>query len=351
MIHPWLEPLWRQVVQAEGRRAHALLLSGAPGQGKRDFAEAYAARVLCQNPADSGEACGVCEGCRLRLSGNHPDFIRVVPEAELPEEQQSGGSKTKPSTQIVVDQIRALRDKLSVTAHQDGTRVVLIDPAEAMNTNTANALLKLLEEPPPDTLFLLISSAPRRLLPTIRSRCQQWPFPRPQAENAEAWLKEAAGEGYTPLLALAGGMPLAAQRLVSKNADALRTRLVADLLSMPPADPIMVAGEWDAWLRAKASTEAGFDLPMLIDWTHRWVWDLSALALGGVARFYPDCADRLLDVVARCDQRAIVDCYNALVQIHRAASHPLNARLVLEDMLMRYAKAVRPTQVRAGSVR
>lgn len=350
MIHPWLAPLWRQVVQGESRRAHALLLSGAPGQGKRDFAESYAARVLCGQPNATGEACGECEGCRLRMSGNHPDLIRVVPEAELPEEQQSSG-KTKPSTQIVVDQIRALRDKLGVTAHQNGTRVVLIDPAEAMNTNTANALLKLLEEPPPETLFLLISSAPRRLLPTIRSRCQQWFFPRPDANASSAWLQESIGEGGAALLALAGGMPLAAQRLADMQGHELRRRLINDLLGMPPNDPVMVAGDWDAWLRSKNAADAGFDLPMLIDWVHRWVWDLGALALGANARFFPDCADQMQAVVERADERALVDCYNALVQIHRAASHPLNVRLVLEDLLMRYAKAVRPTQVRAQPAR
>lgn len=350
MIHPWLAPLWKQVVQAESRRAHALLLSGGPGQGKRDFAEAYAARVLCHHPEEGGQACGQCEGCRLRLSENHPDLVRVVPEADLPEAQQSSG-KTKPSTQIVVDQIRALREKLSVTAHQNGTRVVLVDPAEAMNTNTANALLKLLEEPPPETLFLLVSSAPRRLLPTIRSRCQQWSFVRPSADQTRAWLDEAIGEGGAPLLALAGGMPLAAQRLADRQGHALRSRLVKDLLSMPPADPVLLAGEWDAWLRSKAATDAGFDLPVLIDWMHRWVWDLSALAMGGATRFFPDCADAMQTIVARCEMRQISDCYNALVQIHRAASHPLNVRLVLEDMLMRYAKAVRPAQVDAGAAR
>lgn len=350
MIHPWLESFWQQVCEAEARRAHALLLSGAPGQGKRDFAEAYAARVLCQRPTASGHACDSCEGCRLRLSGNHPDFIHVVPEADLPEAQQSTG-KTKPSSQIVVDQIRALRDALSITAHQDGVRVVLIDPAEAMNTNTANALLKLLEEPPPDTLFLLISSAPRRLLPTIRSRCQQWMFPRPDPGTTGAWLEESLGEAGAPLLALAGGMPLAAQRLADRQGLELRARLVRDLLSIPSADPVMLAGDWDAWLRSKSAIDAGFDLPVLIDWMHRWVWDLSATALGGSTRFFPDAAERLTALSAQADQHAIVDCYNALVQIHRAAKHPLNARLVLEDMLMRYAKAVRPAQVGRANVR
>ncbi|QID17949.1 DNA polymerase III subunit delta' [Nitrogeniibacter mangrovi] len=350
MILPWQQRLWRQVVDGEARRAHALLLNGPPGQGKRAFAEAYAARVLCTSPDGEGFACGQCEGCRLRLSGNHPDLLRVVPEAHLPEAEQSGG-KTKPSTQILVEQIRELREKLSVTTHQSGARVILVDPAEAMNLNTANALLKLLEEPPPGSLFLLVSSAPRRLLPTIRSRCQQWSFARPDAAQARAWLMDAAGPDADPLLALSGGMPVAAARLAAHQGAALRERFVRDIATVPGADPVMLAGDWDAWLRAKAAVEAGFELPVLIDWMLRWVWDLAATGLGAPARYFPDQDAARARLIAGVAGSQLLDCYNDVVQIHRVASHPLNARLVLEDMLLRYARALRPAQVRTSAGR
>jgi DNA polymerase-3 subunit delta' len=343
MIHPWQIDLWRRAVAAESRQAHALLLSGPPGQGKRDFAEAYAARVLCRRPDAQGHACGECEGCRLRLSGNHPDLLRIVPEADLPEEAQSGG-KTKPSSQIVVDQIRALREQLSVTAHQSSLRVVLIDPAEAMNMNTANALLKLLEEPPAGSLFLLVSSAPRRLLPTIRSRCQQWDFPRPDPTLAGQWLTEAAGEGASPLLDLTGGMPVAAARLATQAGRALHERFVSDLSQPAGIDAVMLAGEWDSWLRSKAATEAGLTLPMLIDWMLRWVWDITATRLGAPCRYFPDSRPLFESIVRGTPDAGMLDCYNALIQIHRVANHPLNVRLVLEDMLLRYGRAVGKAQ-------
>ena len=91
--------------------------------------------------------------------------------------------------------MRALQEALTMTAHR-GRRVVIVDPAEAMNTFTANALLKLLEEPPDGCMFLLISAAPRRLLPTIRSRCQQWHAPRPDAEALRRW-QAGSGKGWT----------------------------------------------------------------------------------------------------------------------------------------------------------
>lgn len=343
MIHPWHEAHWRRLLASAARRAHAVLLSGPRGQGKRAFAEAYAAHLLCAQPDTSGHACGACAPCRLRLSGNHPDLLRVLPEADQPDFELPAG-KSKPSTQILIEQVRALREQLSVTAHQSDTRVVIVDPAEAMNVSTANALLKLLEEPPAGTCFVLVTAAPRRLLPTIRSRCQHWPFSHPSAEATSAWLRQHAGEGAAPLLALSGGMPLAAAQLAQQDGEAFRQRFVRDLLSMPSRDALLVAGDWDAWLRAKDTVAAGFTLVRLIEWMQRWVWDLSVTRLGGSARFFPDCRDRLAQLTAPVSDAAVLDCYNAMVQIQRAASHPLNVRLVLEDMLLRYARALTPRQ-------
>ena len=137
------------------------------------FAEALAARTLCAQPGADGEACGQCEDCQWRLAGSHPDLIRVIPEADQ-EDAESSSEKTgdakAASRQIVIDQIRDLQQSLTTGSHHGGQRVVIVDPAEAMNPFTANALLKLLEEPTTSVLFLLITSSPKRLLPTIRSR-------------------------------------------------------------------------------------------------------------------------------------------------------------------------------------
>ncbi len=342
MIYPWQQTSWQRLVAIGERRGHALLFAGAPGQGKRDFAECYAAHLLCERPAADGCACGQCAGCKLRLSGNHPDLLRMVPAAEQDDAEASPG-KTKPSTQIVIEQVRQLRDRLEVSAHQSGTRVVIIDPAEAMNRNTANALLKLLEEPPPQTVLLLISSTPRGLLPTIRSRCQQWDFPRPDPAQTAQWLASHAGvqtAGGDALLALCGGMPVAAADLAAADGDALRARFVADVLSMPRKDPLMLAGDWEAWLRPKKGTPDAFALPRLVDWMLRWVWDLTATHLGGAARYFPDRQHDLSALARDANRAAMLDCYNSCIQIRRAVNHPLNARLLLEDMLLRYARAV-----------
>jgi DNA polymerase-3 subunit delta' len=174
---------------------HALLLTGQRGIGKFELARSFAASLLCENLTAAGEACGACLACGWLAQGNHPDLRLLQPNALIAEAAESGeldeAGKKKPSQQITIDQVRALDDFLHVGTHRHGARVVLLNPAEAMNRSTANALLKSLEEPIASTLFLLISSEPHRLLPTIRSRCQVMPVRHPVHGLAGQWLRDA----------------------------------------------------------------------------------------------------------------------------------------------------------------
>ncbi|GAB1460825.1 DNA polymerase III subunit delta' [Thauera sp.] len=343
MIHPWLQPTWTRLVELGERLPHALLFVGPAGLGKRALAEALAARLLCDAPRADGHACGHCEPCLWRISGNHPDLQRVVPEAEALVASEADGAAEAggkaASTQIRIDQIRELQAALSVTGHHGTRRVVLLDPAEAMNGVTANALLKLLEEPPEGCVFVLVSSSPRTLLPTIRSRCQQWHFGRPDEAALARWATHA-DPGVRAMLALGGGMPLAAERLAEGGGAALHARFVRDVGGLQPADVLRLAGQWEAWLRSKEALAAGFGLPELADWMQRWVSDLAALRLGGRLRFFPAQEGVLAALASRMSVAAASACYNELAQIRKVSRHPLSLRLVLEDMLMRYARAV-----------
>jgi DNA polymerase-3 subunit delta' len=354
VIYPWLETLWLQWIALGERLPHAILIAGPPGLGKRDLAEALAARLLCETPAVDGQACGHCTPCQWRLSGNHPDLRRLVPESEEnppatgeaaeSSEPGSEGKATKLSTQIVIDQVRALQEGLNVTSHRGGRRAVIVDPPEAMNLYTANALLKLLEEPPDGCAFLLVSSAPRRLLPTIRSRCQQWRAQQPDAAALRRW-QEGQGEGEgacvsVSLLALCGGMPLAAKRLADQGGETLFSRFVSDL-GTNEIDPLRLAAQWENWIKKdKTALAAGFGLPALVEWTQRWVSDLAALRLGGRVRYFPAQRECLTRLSTRMSLAAAGGCYNEFIQFRRAATHPLNPRLFLEDMLMRYARVL-----------
>ena len=184
---PWQLETARNWLGNRERFAHAWLVHGLAGIGKLDFAVAAAASLLCETPQD-GLACGHCAACAWFASGNHPDLRRIRPEAIAVEEGAEAAeqaedaepvagsaSKRAPSKEIRIDQIRALESWFNTATHRGGWRVALLYPAHALNVVSANALLKVLEEPPPHTVFLLVADAPDRLLPTLVSRCRRLP--------------------------------------------------------------------------------------------------------------------------------------------------------------------------------
>jgi len=334
--YPWLRNTSQQLVGLGSRLPHAMLFVGPAGLGKRALAEAFAAHLLCQAPAADGVACGVCSGCRLRQGGNHPDLFRLEPATATKVDE----SDTKrASSQIVIEQVRTLQQSLSVTGHQSARRVVIVDPADAMNVFTANALLKLLEEPPVGCVLVLVSSSPRQLLPTIRSRCQQWHFTPPTPAQAQQWLA-AQSPDAVDLMAVCGGMPLAAEHLAQQGMGPCLSRFQRDVVAMASSEPVALAGEWDKWLKSKEAVAAGLDLQRLVDWMFRWVCDVAAVAMRGRIRYFPQCVEQLERVAREVAPARGAACYNELMRIHQVVQHPLNTRLVLEDMLLRYARAV-----------
>src|SRR5690348_2306314 len=157
-----------------------LFRSGAEGLGKRALAEAFVRARLCLQPQE-GFACGSCRTCALLDAGTHPDRILVALE-ENP-------NTHKLRSEIVVEQIRELSARLAMATQLGGWQIAVIDPADAMNAASSNALLKTLEEPTPSSLILLIADQPWRLPATIRSRCQRVDFAFPTREEAEQWLR------------------------------------------------------------------------------------------------------------------------------------------------------------------
>lgn len=224
-MHPWNQPILDSLRSRLERLPHALLVHGARGVGKLALAERIAQLLLCEHSELARRPCGACDACRWYLAGNHPDFRRLEPEAlmrdapESEDAEEGPAKRTKqPSLVIKVEQVRALADFLYIGSHRGKRRVALVHPAEDMNPNAANALLKGLEEPPPGAVFLLVSHRPARLLPTVRSRCVAIPVPIPVAEVARKWLAEQGAKDAERWLAYAGGAPLRAMEYASDAA-------------------------------------------------------------------------------------------------------------------------------------
>lgn len=251
-VLPWQETLWRQTQNAarDGRLAHALLLAGPAGVGKRIFARRLAASLLCETPFADGNACGTCRSCAQRAAASHPNLIWLSREIN---------EKTdKEKRDISVEQLRTMMDRLTLATHYGGARVVVIEPADALNSNGVNALLKTVEEPPPGSYLLLISERPMALAPTLRSRCQRLNFPMPAASVAEPWLRSKA-PGIDAMAALrdSGGAPLAALAAQQSGALELRSAWREQLYALATrrGDPLSAAAKIDkdqvqAWLRA-----------------------------------------------------------------------------------------------------
>jgi DNA polymerase-3 subunit delta' len=211
-MHSWNQPLLDSLERRVERLPHALLVHGPRGIGKLALAERAAQLLLCEGEK---KPCDACDACRWFLAGNHPDFRRLEPEVLWLEKPE------KPSIVIKVEQVRELADFLYVGSHRGRLRIALVHPAEDMNENAANALLKGLEEPPAAAVFILVSHRPAQLLPTIRSRCVALPVPVPAREPALEWLAKQGVKEPRRWLAYAGGAPLRALDYAAKGPAAL----------------------------------------------------------------------------------------------------------------------------------
>ena len=198
-IPTWHAEHWARLQARRQRQAlpHALLLCGPRGLGKRDFLRRFVRGLLCQKTND-GDACGACRSCFLLDAGTHPDYVSLSYGLRKDGVQRS---------EIVVDQIRELSARLATSSQFGGWQIASIDPADAMNTAAANALLKTLEEPASQTMLILLADEPWRMPATIRSRCQRIEFQLPSQTESLAWLQEQGVRDAAAALAAAGGNP------------------------------------------------------------------------------------------------------------------------------------------------
>lgn len=339
----WHEAEWLRLWANQAGLPHALLLAGPAGVGKSHFAMAAAQRLLCETPRAAAEpACGDCPSCRLFASANHPDFRHVVPEAESEEAGggQGEGKKEKASSHILIAQIRALEDFVHIGGHRGSRRVILIEPAEAMNVPAENALLKILEEPPSGVCFILVSNRWRKLLPTIRSRCRTVMFGRPDARQASQWLSERGGEKALPLLALTGGAPIRALEEYESG----RMEVLGDIgasLFDAAGDFLALADRWEAYVKK----DGGLKMEELVIAVQKGLFDLADFKMTGRLRFFAGRERQAENIARRADLASMLSYYNDLLKARALASHPLNPRLFLEDIAARYLRAIAPARV------
>lgn len=326
-IYPWQDDDWRRLQELNKRPLHGLLFKGARGIGKLDMAMNFAQSLLCPHQDEKGFACGKCPSCHWFSLGSHPDFCLLQPEAlgveGMDSDEGKPASTKKPSKQISVDQIRKLDDFTGMSSHQGGRRVVLINPAETMNANAANALLKKLEEPPPGLLFILVAQKPQQLLATILSRCLPFALSAPDSASAIRWLTQQGVKDPGVTLAACGFSPLQAAHAQIGSEE--RSKLLRALRQPATLDVF-------AMTEALQKTEQ----PLVVQWLQQWSHDLNSMKMAGRLRYHPGEEDIVRKLVEPVSPLNLARLQNCLLNARRDARHTLNSKLFFESLLLLY---------------
>ncbi|WP_216264184.1 DNA polymerase III subunit delta' [Polynucleobacter sp. JS-Fieb-80-E5] len=362
LMAPWLKPLWESLDFANF--PNAILLHGQSGIGKFAFSVELAKALLCENSNAAIKPCNQCEACHWFDTGNHPDFIALVPETHrklLPHadyegddapkrgkaarDDDSDSSEKKEKKNISIEETRHAIENLSIGSHRGGNRVILIYPLEMLRTDSANTLLKSLEEPPANTIFILLADRVDRVLPTIRSRCRLLTAPRPDREQGLAWLKTQLntidglkvndGDVET-IYDEQGGAPFSVlSSLIARHNKDEKDELTISIQASRYLLQSMAQGAGINWLDTAEKTykaQYGFLLASM----QRWISDLQSVAQGAAPRYYPKHISTLQGLSKAVNVQKMLQLWKALIQARRHENHPLANRIQLEALLSQY---------------
>jgi DNA polymerase-3 subunit delta' len=266
----------------------------------------------------------------------HPDLMLLMPEQHrrdhdwpLPGDKPEGDSSRKPSRQVRVDEVRLLIDWVFKTSARGRGKVAVLTPGEALNVQSANALLKTLEEPPPGTRLIVTTPDPQRLLPTVRSRCQALRLAEPAAPWALDWL---AGRGVAEpavLLAAAAGRPLDALALHQAGVQAEAWRQLPQALA-----------------QGQGRAVQGWAAPQLLDVLLKLCHDAMAVGDGAAPRYFPAGS-----VPAGASLSRLRAWSLELHRVARHAAHPWNEGVLADALVAAAARALQPSAPRVGASR
>ncbi|MFK8066723.1 MAG: DNA polymerase III subunit delta' [Gammaproteobacteria bacterium] len=324
-IYPWQESEWKQLqtMLSNDRLPHALLLAGLKGTGLLEFSNLFATSILCENPNESGESCLQCAGCKLIRAETHPDLLFISPEEEW--------------KAIKIDQIRSLVKFTQLQSHTGKRKIIILHPAEAMNISAANGLLKTLEEPPGDTLILLVSHHASALPITIRSRCQKIKISA-SSMHVREWLIGKCDNNLIETVLASGCGPLFLDEIEHSEAVvADRLSLLSDLENITNGqyDPVEAAEQWSK-----------LELGDTLFWLIKIVQDVIKLKLTGDANIKgnnlinEDILKRIIKLVENIDIKGIFSFYDKLLEYQKLLSYnsSLKALTIMEDLTLEWER-------------
>lgn len=318
MIYPWQERTWQQLTEHWQNQPNAWLLLSKANTGEIAFARHFAQALLCEQKSEEHTACKDCPSCHFFAQQSHPDYYELTPNTD---EDDANARKQQ---HIKIDEVRAVLNKLTQTALRGGRRVVLIHPAESMNIQAANALLKMLEEPPESVIFLLVSHQRDRLLPTIKSRCRPLILSAPTQQEAIAYLKQHRNEHLIHLLPFHSNAPLFEY---DEQEDHLREQLLT-LLTKPR---LLACLDY-----ANTFDKQKQPLAHFLDWLHKWLIDLTLTAQNTQPLYYPQHASALVQLSPQLNQHTLFQLIDNIVLLKPYGHHSLNVKIQIESLLLDY---------------
>jgi DNA polymerase III subunit delta' len=321
---PWLQGAQQRLrgALAAQRLPHSLLLLSTPGLGAERLANWITALTLCES--QDPRPCGVCASCQLLRADSHPDSYTVRLEED--------------AHQIKVDQVRGLIESLSLKSYRGGYKVGVIEGAESLNANGANAFLKTLEEPTANTVLIMIAKPSHRLPATIASRCLRLTLQPPPTAAAIAWLRThapasaVAGDGaaavkhsWDAALALAGGAPLLALEMDALGIAALDADMQESLsqLSAGSVDVTLLA---ERWMKSNPA--------LRITWLENWITRRVHEGIGAGTSHQSEEPVRLPAALLKAKIRGLFELLDAARDLRRLASTGMNQQLALEALLL-----------------
>ena len=362
-IAPWLEPLWDNINLAEF--PNAVLIHGQSGIGKFEFSIELAKALLCEE-STGAKPCDHCEACRWFDSANHPDFIALVPETHrklLPHgdfDSESDSPKKSKASQadsdgdvaekkekksISIEDARNAIEGLSIGSHRGGNRVILVYPLEMLRPDSANTLLKSLEEPPKNTIFILLADRLDRVLPTIRSRCRLLSAPRPDRLSGLNWLRtqlslipglKMSDTDVESIYDEQGGAPYAVfDSIVARHNKDEKDELTIAIQASRYLLQAMSQGARTNWLDAADKTHKA-PYSSLLATMQRWVSDLQSCSQMGLPRYYPKHEATIQTLAQQARLPKLLRLWKSLIQARRHENHPLATRIQLEALLSQY---------------
>ncbi len=345
MILPWHQDRWQNLTARTRSLHHGLLISANPGTGLREFVTELSHYLICEMAySNQRSPCLSCQNCKLFEAGSHPDFHVITSENESANgriellsayserylDVKQRDRKAKPGKVVSVNQIRQLIDRFTTHCHISATKIGLIIPADRMNINAANALLKLLEEPPENTILILAASEPARLPRTILSRCVNVKLSEPAVEQSVSWLSDYMPENQARIaIHLSGQSPIQAKQLYEFGELEARESYLKSLIST-------VANQSNPLDVAQQLAKMEFETTLL--WMQQFIKDLTVWCTTQQKPFWkiPEALS-----IRQVSENRLFALYDRITHYKKIARGSINEQLALEDLLIALTRVSR----------